>query len=117
MTAPDRSADRSAGRLVDAAGIVVPHEPADDVVSGTPTVGVVELGGFRDVELGVWEITPGVVRDVEVDEVFVVLEGEGSVRFDDGDVIDLAPGSLVRLRAGERTEWTIRTRLRKVYLA
>ena len=100
-----------------ASSVDVPLEPAEEVVSGTPTVGVVELGGFKDVELGIWEITPGVVRDVEADEVFVVLEGEGTVRFEDGSEIELAPGSVVRLHEGERTEWTIRTRLRKVYLA
>lgn len=113
MTAPDLSVTR----VVDAAALAVPHEPADDVVSGTPSVGVVELGGFRGVELGVWEITPGVVRDVEADEVFVVLEGHGTVRFEDGSEVALAPGMIVRLHQGERTEWTIRTRLRKVYLA
>ena len=109
--------DLPSTRLVDATALTVEHGPADDVVSGTPTVGVVELGTFKDVELGIWEIMPGVVRDVEADEVFVVLEGEGTVRFEDGSEVELAPGSVVRLHEGERTEWTIRTRLRKVYLA
>lgn len=113
MTTPDLSTTR----LVDATALEVPHEPAEDVVSGTPTVGVVGLGTFRDVELGIWEITPGTVRDVEADEVFVVLEGDGTVRFEDGSEVALAPGAIVRLHEGERTEWTIRTRLRKVYLA
>jgi uncharacterized cupin superfamily protein len=111
MTMADRTP-----RHVDAIALEVPHEPAEDVVSGTPTVGVVELGTFNDVELGIWEITPGVVRDVEADEVFVVLEGEGTVRFEDGSEIELAPGAIVRLHEGQQTEWTIRTRLRKVYL-
>jgi uncharacterized cupin superfamily protein len=109
--------DLSTVRLVQGGALEVPHEPAEHVVAGTPAVGVVELGSFRGVELGVWEITPGVVRDVEADEVFVVLEGEGTVRFEDGTEVELAPGSIVRLHEGERTVWTIRTRLRKVYLA
>ncbi|GAA3680962.1 cupin domain-containing protein [Nocardioides ginsengisoli] len=113
----DETDERMGERIVDALGVEVPHEPATDVVAGTPTVGVVELEAFRGVELGIWEITPGVVRDVEADEVFVVLEGEGTVRFADGEVLELRPGSLVRLVEGERTEWEIRTRLRKVYLA
>jgi hypothetical protein len=104
-------------RSVDALGVEVPHEAPTDVVAGAPMVGVVELGTFRGVELGIWEITPGVVRDVEADEVFVVLEGEGTVRFAGGEVLELRPGALVRLAAGERTEWEIRSRLRKVYLA
>ena len=102
---------------MEASAVEVPHEPAEDVVSGTPTVGVVELGTFKDVELGIWEITPGVVRDVEADEVFVVLEGQGTVRFEDDSEVELVPGAIVRLHEGEHTEWTIRTRLRKVYLA
>jgi uncharacterized cupin superfamily protein len=56
------------------------------------------------------------VRDVEKEEVFVVLEGEGSIRFASGEVVDLGPGSLVRLHAGEVTEWEIRKTLRKVYV-
>lgn len=104
-------------RTVAAGSVEIPHEPATDVVAGSPTVGIVELGTFRDVEVGIWEITPGVVRDVEADEVFVVLSGEGTVRFEDGSSLELAPGTLVRLYDGERTEWEIRTPLRKVYLA
>ncbi|KAB2809474.1 cupin domain-containing protein [Pimelobacter simplex] len=106
-------------RHVDVLGAAVPHEPvpAADTLAGTPTTGVVELGTFRGVELGIWEITPGVVRDVEAAEVFVVLEGEGTLRFvDSGETVDLRPGALVRLDAGERTEWEIRSRLRKLYL-
>jgi uncharacterized cupin superfamily protein len=49
--------------------------------------------------------------------VFVVLSGAGTVSFDDGEVLELAPGTVVRLRAGERTEWSISTPLRKLYIA
>lgn len=108
---------RHESRHVAAGSVEIAHEPAEGVVSGTPSVGVLELGEFRGVEVGVWEITPGVVTDTEVDEVFVVLSGAGSVRFADGEVVGLGPGSLVRLAAGERTEWTITETLRKVYLA
>ncbi len=105
------------GRHVDAAALEVPHAPAGHVVQGEPTTGVVELGTFGGVEVGVWEITPGVVTDTEADELFVVLSGAGSVRFADDSVVVLGPGSLVRLAEGERTEWTITETLRKVYLA
>lgn len=70
-----------------------------------------------EVEVGVWEMAPGTEQDTEVDEVFVVLAGRGSVTFDDGDVVDLAPGVVCRLRAGERTTWTVSETLRKVYVA
>jgi len=57
------------------------------------------------------------VRDVEADEVFVVLEGDATVTFEDGEVIEIGPGAIVWLREGEQTQWEIRSRLRKVYLA
>ena len=104
-------------RIFDAASAVVPHEPAEQVVSGNPTTGVIELGDFKGVEIGIWEITPGVVTDTEVDELFVVLEGDATVTFANGESIEIGPGSSVRLREGEQTQWEIRSRLRKVYLA
>ena len=75
------------------------------------------LGSFADVEVGVWAMEPGTERDTEVDEVFVVLAGRGTVAFEDGEVLDLAPGVAVRLRAGEQTTWTVTETLRKVYVA
>ena len=88
----------------------------DEVVDGDPRtaeVGVTTIGGA---EVGIWEITEGAVRDVEKDEAFVVLSGDATVSFADGERVDLAPGSLVRLHAGESTVWTIRSTLRKVYV-
>ena len=35
----------------------------------------------------------------------------------DGTTVALRPGVAVRLRAGERTTWTVAERLRKVYVA
>ena len=75
-----------------------------------------ELGTFAGCEVGLWEAGPGVDRDVEVDELFVILSGTGRVAFEDGSVIELVPGTLVHLRAGDRTTWTVETRLRKLYL-
>ena len=69
-------------------------------------------------QVGIWEITPGVVTDVEADEFFVVLAGQATLTIeDDGTVIYLRPGSLVRLSAGMRTRWHVTETLRKVYLA
>jgi uncharacterized cupin superfamily protein len=66
--------------------------------------------------VGVWEMAPGTEQDTEVDEVFVVLAGRGSVTFEDGEVVELRPGVVVRLTAGERTTWTVTETLRKVYV-
>jgi uncharacterized cupin superfamily protein len=96
----------------------VPLEPlpSEDVVEGHPLVGSVALAAARGVEVGLWEITAGTVIDVEADEVFVVLSGRGRVMFEDSSFMTLAPGSVVRLRAGDRTTWTISETLRKVYV-
>ena len=75
------------------------------------------LGAVGETEVGVWTMEPGTEGDTEVDEVFVVLAGRGSVAFEDGEVITLGPGVAVRLRAGERTTWTVTETLRKVYVA
>ena len=68
-------------------------------------------------EVGLWEAGPGSDVDVEADELFLVLSGEGRVSFDDGSSLELRPGVLVRLHAGDRTTWEISQRLRKLYLA
>jgi uncharacterized cupin superfamily protein len=90
-------------------------EPGD-VLAGDPRTAEIGFATVGGAEIGIWEITPGTVKDVEKDEVFVVLSGEGSVSIEGGEVVELGPGSLVRLAAGERTVWEIRSTLRKVYV-
>jgi len=107
-------------RIVSTLTTEVPHEPlpSHQVVAGRPTTGLRELGGLGDAQYGVWEISTGVSTDVESDEVFVVLSGRARIDFpDDGSSIDVGPGDLVRLRAGENTVWTVSETLRKVYFA
>lgn len=109
------------GALVEAAALPLDHEPlpADQVVAGSPTTGTAVLHEANGTELGVWEMTPGTATDVEVDEIFIVLAGRGSVRFDEPALpsIELSPGSVVRLTEGMHTTWTITETLRKIYLA
>ena len=75
------------------------------------------LGEMGEAEVGVWGMQPGIEQGTETDEVFVVLAGRGSVTFEDGETIALRPGVAVRLRAGERTTWTVSETIRKVYVA
>lgn len=106
-------------RLVASVGDVVcaePVPPGTEVVAGTPTAAVAALGEVGDVEVGIWEMTPGAARDVEAEELFVVVSGHATLTFDDGEVIDLRAGSVVRLGAGDRTTWVVHDTLRKVYL-
>lgn len=93
-----------------------PLEP-DTVVDGAPETGSRSLAVVAGAEVGVWEMTAGSATDVELDEVFVVIAGSATVTFHDGEVLDVAPGSAVRLRAGDRTTWVVHETLRKVYVA
>ena len=96
---------------------LTPVEPST-VVEGDPYAGSRALAAVAGAEVGVWEMTPGTATDVEVDEVFVVLSGSGTVSFDDdGEQVELGPGSVVRLRAGERTTWVVHETIRKIYVA
>ena len=98
----------------------IEHEvvASDQVVDGHPHTGLATLGRFGDLEVGVWEMTPGVMRDVEADEVFVVIAGAAIVEFADGTApLTLKPGDVVRLAKGAETIWTVTETLRKVYLA
>lgn len=110
----------AAGAVTDACDLTVIHEPlpVDEVVAGTPTAGVHELGAFAGVELGIWEMTPGTATDTETDEVFIVLSGRARIDFTDPPLppVEVGPGSIVRLDEGMRTTWTVTETLRKVYL-
>lgn len=109
----------AANTALRAMDLVLVHEDVapDQRIDGVSTVGAVALCGPHGTTVGVWEITPGVSRDVETDEVFVVLAGQAVVSFGDGtpDLV-LAPGSVGRLAAGTPTVWRVSETLRKVYL-
>ncbi|MDN3496193.1 cupin domain-containing protein [Planococcus sp. APC 4015] len=111
----------TSGVAADAAQLPVPYEPVevDKVVSGKPLTRYVDVDESAGRTIGVWEHTPGVSRDVEADEVFVVLAGDATIEFEQPALppIELRPGSVVRLEAGMQTVWTVRETLRKVYVA
>jgi uncharacterized cupin superfamily protein len=104
--------------MIAAAGVRLEHEPlpAEQIVAGTPTTATLVLDERDGREIGVWEMTPGVATDVEVDEVFVVLSGSATVEGVEAEPLELGPGSTVTLRAGTRTTWTVRETLRKIYV-
>lgn len=123
-----------AGAVTDAAALPLDHEPVpvDQVVSGAPTTGYAPLeepGGADAAdaggelgelgELGVWEMTPGAMRDTEVDEVFLVIAGRATVEFVEPALppIELRPGAIVRLDAGMQTVWTVTETLRKLFIS
>ncbi len=91
--------------------------PAAQRIKGSPRTGTKSLGQFGDVNVGLWEMTPGTMSDTEVDEIFIVLHGSGTVDFKDRESISLAAGDVVRLHAGQQTVWTVTDTLRKVFLS
>ncbi|MCV7421562.1 cupin domain-containing protein [Mycobacterium yunnanensis] len=106
--------------VVHAATLELDHEavPAGQAVRGEPTTAATAVDEFCSLEVGVWEMSPGVMNDVETDEVFVVIAGAATVEFVSGrDPLELGPGDVVRLAAGTETVWTVTETLRKVYLA
>jgi uncharacterized cupin superfamily protein len=83
-----------------------PLEP-DQVIDGDPRTSAAVLathpGGG---ESGVWRCTPGIFRDVEADETFVVLEGRATIEWDGGS-IEVGAGDVGVLAAGTETVWTV----------
>ena len=93
-----------------------PLDP-DAILEGSPEVSERVLATSPDgrVVRGVWQITPGVVADVEADELFVVVAGRATVEVEGGPTLELEPGVVGVLRVGDRTVWRIHETLRKVF--
>ena len=108
----------SGSRVFSAATLELPPAPLEpgQVVAGDPQVAARDLVNDQHRTVGVWEHGPGVSTDVETDEVFVVLSGRASVQVEDGPLLELRPGDVCLLSAGDRTTWTVHETLRKVYL-
>lgn len=93
-----------------------PLDPAQ-IVAGTPETADLVLWESADgrITRGVWEITPGVVTDVELDEVFIVLSGHATIEIEGERTVEARPGDVVILGEGAKTTWTVHETLRKVY--
>ena len=106
------------GQLIEASTVELEHEPlpAGQIVSGSPTTGILVLEDRDGREVGVWEMTPGVATDIETDEVFIVLAGRATVEGVAAEPLELTAGAVVRLTEGMRTTWSVHETLRKVYL-
>ncbi len=105
-------------RSFDAAQVPLSHTELDAERNASEDVNaaVSAEANLGDMEVGVWEHSVGTSTDVEVEEVFVVLEGKGTVTCEDGGRIDLAPGVVGLLPMGAKTTWTITEPLRKVWV-
>lgn len=62
-----------------------------------------------------WGADPGDFTSETADEIFVILEGRGVITFDDtGETIEMGPGDIVRLNAGQTNYWKTYETIRKV---
>ncbi|MGL3805586.1 cupin domain-containing protein [Paeniglutamicibacter sp. R2-26] len=108
---------------VHAPSAALEHElvPADQSVAGDPTTAAERLGEVFGVEFGLWEMSAGIMTDVEAEELFVVLSGKATVQVHEAngyaaEVLQLEPGTVCRLGEGMRTTWILDEPLRKLYL-
>jgi len=66
---------------------------------------------------GFWLCTPGRFSDTELEESFLVLQGQAEVLLGDGSRIEVGPGDIHTFSAGEQTVWTVNATLLKSYWA
>jgi uncharacterized cupin superfamily protein len=94
---------------VAAAAAALEPEPLDpaQVIAGDPRISSWVLASGRGgAETGVWRCTPGIFRDVEADESFVVVEGRATIAWA-GGAIEVGAGDVCALEAGTETVWTV----------
>jgi uncharacterized cupin superfamily protein len=106
----------AAARLDDDALPPSPLNP-EQVVAGSPEVRHLTVVEAGDLAIGIWQHGPGLSRDVEVDEAFVVLTGSATIDVEGGPILEVAAGDLVLLPAGAATVWNVHETLRKVYVS
>ena len=96
-------------------------EPLDldpaTVLAGTPHAAMRVLDESPDGRIvrGVWQLSKGVVTDVEQDELFIVLCGAATVEIHGGPTLILEPGTVGVFERGARTTWHVHETLRKVF--
>ncbi|MAT60117.1 MAG: cupin [Micrococcales bacterium] len=90
--------------------------PTDQAVAGKPTTG---LSVFQEsgLDVGLWEHSVGVSRDVEDDEIFVILNGLARIEVANGPTLNVGPGDVVQLAAGDHTTWYVTEPLRKFWVS
>jgi len=96
--------------------VFAPVDPTQ-VVEGSPTTGEAPIAGLGGTAIGVWEMTAGAMCDTEASEVSVVVDGSASIQFvDEGRMLAVGVGDVIRFSGGERTIWRVADRIRKVYV-
>jgi uncharacterized protein len=111
------TADPALFAVVDAESLPLERsDPPARVVAGAPQCAerVIVAG---DVEIGVWEVTPGRFLSAKPDigEVMHFIAGSGTLTHADGTVTEIRPGVTVSLQPGWSGEWDVVRTVRKIY--
>jgi uncharacterized protein len=95
-------------------GTPTPRVPA---LSGNPHEATTELWAHNQLEVGIWEATPGQFSATRegYDEVFLCLSGAATMTTTDGLRFDLTPGSVLLTPNGFRGTWNVTETFRKAY--
>ncbi len=96
--------------------------PSEQLVNGSPQTGWKLLASLPNLDIGVWEHSPGTSTDTEDEEVFVVLSGRATVLVRDQQGMEVARhefsgGDVGILEEGALTTWIVHETLRKVFVA
>jgi uncharacterized cupin superfamily protein len=104
--------------IVDPLTVELPASAAPArIVSGDPTCGELVIVDRDGLEIGLWEVTPGVFDSVktEIGEVVQFLSGAGRIEHGDGSVSPIAPGVIVEFLPGWTGTWHVEQTTRKLY--
>ena len=117
MATPDGT---SLDHLVDTRAIAWPSPvsvPADRVLAGTPRASTLVGALSSTAEAGLWRVSEGEFTTTHpgYQEFFVVLEGDGELVRDDGQVTELVPGAVVTMEPGWTGRWVVRQPIVKSY--
>jgi len=106
-------------KIVHPAAESLDPDPLDpgQIVSGDPRTSsrILAEGGDGREEVGFWRCEPGVFRDTEATETFLVVAGRAVIEFETGETITVGPGDIHRFHGGEKTLWKVEEPLLKVY--
>ncbi|MEU8246810.1 cupin domain-containing protein [Nonomuraea sp. NPDC048916] len=94
-----------------------PEQPKPTSLTGQ-SESTLEVWSDGRAETGIWECEPGsftAVRDGH-HEVCQILAGRATLTGEDGQVVELAPGSTIVLPDGWRGTWDVHETIRKTYV-
>jgi len=96
---------------------LVAGQPVPTATAGAPYESWLVISDDGQVELGVWEVTPGSFHGSKegVYEQMHFVAGSGTITDADGVVTEIAPGVVMLCPDGWSGDWDVRETVRKTY--